>query len=79
MTTREPSDLRTGTHAPLHLPRESRRRLHGPTRVHHGTGQASRPGGHASLRHPDGARPGRAVQISADRENHPKATASKGS
>ncbi|MCX4457238.1 hypothetical protein OOK58_35350 [Streptomyces sp. NBC_01728] len=74
MTTREPSDLRTGTHDPLRLPYESWRRLYGLACVRCGGGQGLEPCGHAYTQHPDGGRLGWAVQICADCERHSKTT-----
>ncbi|GGZ67391.1 hypothetical protein GCM10010344_38020 [Streptomyces bluensis] len=79
MTTREPSDLRIGTHDPFRLPHESWRRLNGLACVRCGGGRGLRPGGHAYTQHPDGGRLGWAVQICADCRDSSKAADSKGS
>lgn len=79
MTIREPSDLRTGSHDPLHLPYESWRRLYGLACVRCGGGQGLRPGGHAYTQHPDGGRLGWAVQICVGCEPGSKTADSKAS
>ncbi|MFI1732718.1 hypothetical protein ACH40E_26620 [Streptomyces acidicola] len=77
--TAPPTDLRDGTHDPLHLPHESWRRLYGLACVRCGTGQGLQPGGHAYTQHADGGRLGWAVQICADCDHRTKATDDKAS